>query len=74
MKVAESEQAVARLEDEIRNGEKMRDYLSKQFDDMITWADIYDGCDHLCSSTELKQSAPVSRRNSHLLQLSLVIL
>ena len=45
VKVAESEQAVARLEDEIRNGEKMRDYLSKQFDDMITWADIYDGCD-----------------------------
>ena len=44
-KAAESEQAVKSLEAKIRGGEQMRDSLSQQFDDMITWADIFDGCD-----------------------------
>ena len=44
-KAAESGQAVKRLEAQIQDGEKMRDELSKQFDNLKSWADMYDVCD-----------------------------
>jgi len=44
-KAAVSEQSVIELESRIHDGNQMRDSLSKQYDNMLTWADIYDGCD-----------------------------
>ncbi|MDR2712731.1 MAG: recombinase family protein [Clostridiales bacterium] len=44
-KAAESEQTIKSLEAKIRGGEQMRNSLSQHFDDMMTWADIFDGCD-----------------------------
>jgi hypothetical protein len=44
-KVAESEQVIERLTAQIQDGERMKDSLTQQFDDMKTWADIYDECD-----------------------------
>ncbi|MDL2233550.1 recombinase family protein [Ruminococcaceae bacterium OttesenSCG-928-L11] len=44
-KAAESDQAVKKLEKQIRDSEQMKDSLSRQFDTMRTWADMYDGCD-----------------------------
>ena len=43
-KVVESEQSVRHLEMKIQDGEQMRDTLSRQFDTMRTWADMYDDC------------------------------
>ena len=36
---------VKRLEMQIQAGEKMKESLSRQYDDIRTWADMYDGCD-----------------------------
>jgi len=44
-KAAESELVIKRLELLIQDGEQMRDSLSTQFDNLQTWADMYDGCD-----------------------------
>ena len=45
IKASESEFAVSRLELQIKDGEQMKDTLSHQFDNLRTWADMYDGCD-----------------------------
>jgi transposase-like protein len=45
IKAAESELAVKRLVLQIQDGEQMKDSLSQQFDNLRTWADMYDGCD-----------------------------
>lgn len=44
-KAADAEQGVKQLEDQIQDGEKMKDALSQQFDNLRTWADMYDECD-----------------------------
>lgn len=44
-KAADAEQSVKQLEDQIQDGEKMKDALSQQFDNLRTWADMYDECD-----------------------------
>jgi len=44
-KASESEQAVKHLESQIQDGERMKDSLSRQFDNFRTWADMYDACD-----------------------------
>jgi DNA invertase Pin-like site-specific DNA recombinase len=44
-RAAASEQTVRTLEEEIRGGEQMKESLSRQFDTMKTWADMYDACD-----------------------------
>ena len=44
-KAADAEQGVKRLEEQIQNGEQMKDSLSQQFDNLRTWADMYDECD-----------------------------
>ena len=45
IKAAESVLAVKRLELQIQDGEQMKDSLSQQFDNLRSWADMYDGCD-----------------------------
>jgi cell division septum initiation protein DivIVA len=45
VKAADAEQGVKQLEDQIQDGEKMKDSLSQQFDNLRTWADMYDECD-----------------------------
>ena len=44
-KAADSEQTVKRLESQIKDGERMKDELSQQFDNLQSWADMYDECD-----------------------------
>jgi DNA invertase Pin-like site-specific DNA recombinase len=44
-KADESGQAVRKLEIKIHDGEQMKESLSQQFDNLLTWADMYDGCD-----------------------------
>ena len=44
-KAADAEQSAKQLEDQIQDGEKMKDALSQQFDNLRTWADMYDECD-----------------------------
>ena len=42
---AESEQVMKRLELRIRDSELMKESLSRQFDNLRTWADVYGECD-----------------------------
>jgi len=44
-KAAEAESTVKRLELSVQDGESMRVALSKQFDNLQSWADVYDECD-----------------------------
>ena len=44
-KIAESEQVIKTLEMKIKDGEQMKDSLSRNFDNLQTWADMYDECD-----------------------------
>lgn len=43
-KAAESEQAVLALTEELANSEQMKAALSKHFDSIKSWADMYDEC------------------------------
>jgi len=43
-KAAESEQAVLQLGEKLKSREGMKSTLVKQFDDMKSWADMYDEC------------------------------
>ena len=43
-KAAQSAQAVRQLEEQIKNSEQMKAALSKQFDNIKTWSDMYDEC------------------------------
>lgn len=43
-KAAQSEQAVRQLEEQLKNSEQMKASLSKQFDNIKTWSDMYDEC------------------------------
>ena len=45
LKVAESELVVKRLELQIQDSEQTKASLSQQYDEMRTWADMYDECD-----------------------------
>jgi DNA invertase Pin-like site-specific DNA recombinase len=45
VKAADTEQCVKRLEAQIQSGEQMKDSLSRQYDNLRTWADMYDDCD-----------------------------
>jgi len=40
-KSAQSEQAVRQLEEQLKNSEQMKTALSKQFDNIKTWSDMY---------------------------------
>lgn len=44
-KAADAEQSVKGLEAQVQDGEKMKDSLSQQFDNLRTWADMYGECD-----------------------------
>ena len=44
-KAAAAEESVTQWETKIRDGEQMKDSLSRQYDKICTWADLYDGCD-----------------------------
>jgi len=44
-KEEESALLIKRIEAQISDSEQMRDSLSLQYDEMRTWADIYDGID-----------------------------
>ena len=43
-KAAESEHTVLELNEKLKNSEEMRVALSKQFDNIKSWSDMYDGC------------------------------
>ena len=43
-KAAQSGQAVRQLEEQLKNSEQMKTALSKQFDNIKTWSDMYDEC------------------------------
>jgi hypothetical protein len=45
VQAAETEQTVRRLEVQIYDSEQMKDTLSQQYDNLLTWADMYDQCD-----------------------------
>jgi hypothetical protein len=45
IKVKESEKLIDELEVKIKDGEQMREDLSSQYTNLMTWADMYDGCD-----------------------------
>ena len=44
-KADEAESTVMRLELSVQDGENMRVALSKQFDNLQSWADVYNECD-----------------------------
>lgn len=43
-KSAQSEQTVQQIEKRIKNSQEMKESLSKQFDNIKSWADMYDEC------------------------------
>ena len=64
-KAAESEQAVLELNEQIKNGEQMKATLSKHFDNIKSWSDMYDECNMETKKMILSHIIPLKHINAH---------